>query len=313
MSDTLIYSNLALEWSPDKKADHNFNKIAVIALVVTLLVGLFIAGIELPKEERRVKPAVPERVAQFIMEKEKPEVKPEPKPEKLPKPIIPKTLKKRPEIQKALTKAEKKARKKAESSGLLALSSELTDLMDTESISAMVGVKTKRSNGSTQAATHHRDVLSDVGKGSGGVDASRYTASRSTTKLSQREITLVKQSLLTGKAAGGTDKSASSKNASSKQTGRSEAELTVVFDRYKGSLYSVYNRARRKNPGLSGKIVLEITIAPGGKVTAVRIVSSELGDAELEKSLLRRIRGFDFGKKDVEPITVTYPIEFLPS
>ena len=55
-----------------------------------------------------------------------------------------------------------------------------------------------------------------------------------------------------------------------------------------GALYALYTRAQRDNPGLQGKLVLEITIAPSGEVTNVRVVSSELGDPELERKIVAR-------------------------
>ena len=66
---------------------------------------------------------------------------------------------------------------------------------------------------------------------------------------------------------------------------RPEEEVTIVFDRNKGRLYSLYNRARRSNPHLKGKVGIEITIAPAGTVTNVKILSSELGDPKLESRL----------------------------
>jgi hypothetical protein len=42
-------------------------------------------------------------------------------------------------------------------------------------------------------------------------------------------------------------------------------------------------------------------------------VSSELRSQELERKLLARIRQFDFGAKDVDFMTVTWPVDFLPS
>ena len=87
----------------------------------------------------------------------------------------------------------------------------------------------------------------------------------------------------------------------------------MVFDRNKGSIYSVYNRALRSNPALQGKVVLKLTIAPSGKVTHCSIVSSELADAELGKQISSRVKRFDFGAKDVAEVTITYPIDFLPA
>ena len=87
----------------------------------------------------------------------------------------------------------------------------------------------------------------------------------------------------------------------------------MVFDRNKGSIYSVYNRALRKDPTLQGKVVLRLTIAPSGKVTLCELVSSELHDPALGEKISRRVKLFDFGAKDVEEITITYPIDFLPA
>jgi hypothetical protein len=87
----------------------------------------------------------------------------------------------------------------------------------------------------------------------------------------------------------------------------------MIFDRNKGSIYSVYNRALRKDPSLKGKIVLRLTIAPSGKVTRCDLVSSELADPALGKKIASRVKLFDFGDKDVTEITITYPIDFLPA
>jgi periplasmic protein TonB len=69
----------------------------------------------------------------------------------------------------------------------------------------------------------------------------------------------------------------------------------------------------RDDPGLQGKVVIEMKIAPSGQLDGVRIISSELKAEELEKKLLARIRSFDFGAKDVDQMVVTWPLDFLPS
>jgi len=76
----------------------------------------------------------------------------------------------------------------------------------------------------------------------------------------------------------------------------------------------LYNRALRKDPSLQGKIVLELTIQPNGKVTKVRVVSSELNNPTLESKLVRTIKGFRFkSRTNVSTLVVKYPIDFLPS
>ncbi len=111
-----------------------------------------------------------------------------------------------------------------------------------------------------------------------------------------------------GAGAGGTLQKGGSGKAS-----RSIEEIKLVFERNKGAIYAIYNRALREEPSLQGKVVLELKIAPAGQVTDLRIVSSELKSTDLERKLLARIKQFDFGAKDVDAITVTWPVDFLPS
>ena len=94
---------------------------------------------------------------------------------------------------------------------------------------------------------------------------------------------------------------------------RSIEDVRLVFERNKGSIYAIYNRALREEPGLQGKVVLKLSISPEGHVTDVRIESSDLKAPELEQKLLARIRQFDFGAKDVNLMVVSYPVDFLPS
>ena len=93
---------------------------------------------------------------------------------------------------------------------------------------------------------------------------------------------------------------------------RSREEIERVFDRNKGAIYALYNRALRENPSLEGKVVLRLTISPQGTVTACEIVSSELNDPDLEQKLVQRVLLFQFEPRDVESITTTKPIDFFP-
>ena len=47
---------------------------------------------------------------------------------------------------------------------------------------------------------------------------------------------------------------------------RSREEIELVFDRNKGAIFALYNRALRNDPTLEGKLVLRLTIAPTGEV-----------------------------------------------
>ena len=110
----------------------------------------------------------------------------------------------------------------------------------------------------------------------------------------------------------GTFKPGQSGNA--KLAGRTLEEIQLVFDRNKASFYSMFNRALRENPDLRGKVVVRLTIAPNGSVTACELVSSELGDPDLEQKVIQRVKLLNFGAKNVPEFTYpNYPIVFLPT
>jgi TonB family protein len=95
--------------------------------------------------------------------------------------------------------------------------------------------------------------------------------------------------------------------------GRSAEEIAMVFDRNKGAIYALYERALRTNPMLQGKLVLEFTISPSGVVTRCRVVSSELHDPALEREIVARVMLFRFEPEKVDPTTATKPIDFFPA
>jgi outer membrane biosynthesis protein TonB len=96
------------------------------------------------------------------------------------------------------------------------------------------------------------------------------------------------------------------------QPKRSSESIQLVFDRNKAGFESLYQRTLRQNPGLQGAVVFELTILPSGRVSACRVVSSELRDPELEAKLVSRIRVLDFGAEEVPTITVINPLRFYP-
>ncbi|KGJ94800.1 AgmX/PglI C-terminal domain-containing protein [Colwellia psychrerythraea] len=330
---TATYQQLALAWHPQSKSEKPFIIFAVCFVLLFVGLGLYIGSVELPKETKRAKVVIPERVAKFILEKPKPKPKPkvikkEPAKPKVikkdpPKPKDkPKIKKKQVKKQQVLTKKQVKAREVASESGLLALSNELSDLMDTSSIDAMVGNRLAKNNiASSQKISAQRDTLltADAGKGSGGVStANVLNGSRSSVKLDGAQVAAAQQQLLAARADTSLVEGVEpeeSVDKSFKRTGnyRPEEDIAYVMDKNKSKLHALYRKARRSNPGIKGKIVLEITISPEGKVLVVNIASSELNDKRLESRIVARVRQFNFGAADVKSVTVTYPVEFLPS
>jgi hypothetical protein len=95
--------------------------------------------------------------------------------------------------------------------------------------------------------------------------------------------------------------------------GRTDEEIQIVFDRYKASLYRLYNRELRNIPTLRGQMVLKLTIEPNGSVSFLELQSTDMNAPALVQQVLERVRTFDFGAKDVAAITIVYPIDFLPA
>jgi TonB family protein len=262
--------------------------------------------------------ALPPRVAKLIFEKrtepkpkpvpkiiEKPEPKPVEKKKPEPKKQTPPKVAKKPEPPKPPVDAIEQARKKASSAGLLALQDSLADLRD-QSVDQLRGANRLSNSGSQASQTERSMLTSKVGNASSGINTAGLSRDAGSTTLATRTATEVKSAITkVQRATGG--------KRDDRNSSRSIEEIQIVFDRNKSSIYSLYNRALRKNPTLQGKLVLSLTIAPSGKVTAINMVSSDLSDATLENKLIQRIKMFDFGAKAVEAVTITYPIDFLPA
>ncbi len=332
---TVTYQGLALSWHPQNDNDKPFA--IFLALVLTLFIGLglFLSTIEVPETSHRAKVEIPERIARFIMEKPEPapkppapkkeikikeKPKPETKPEEAPKPKQPTVKRKKPEKPTKLTKKESSAREKAAKSGLIALSNELSDLIDTSSIDAMMGKPLKKASKvgkATQVATVNTALIT-----SGSAQEAKHVnidanlpnvISHTTLDTQQREAAA--QALLAARAEGSVASKKAENSEEQPRVGnqRSEEAIAYVIDQNKSKLHAIYRSARRNNPGIMGMIVLEITILPSGEVEEVTIKSSELNNSRLEARLVARIKQLDFGSRNVNTITVTYPIEFLPS
>lgn len=316
----MVYSHsLSLPWSISPEDERRFRKVLTITLVLTIALGIVLPMLPVMKKPVEQAVELPPRVAKLIFEKHtepkpkpqpKPvEKKPEPKPEakKEPKPLpkkVPPKVAKKPEPQKPPVDAIKQARKKASSAGLLALQDSLADLRE-QNVDALKG-GTRLSNSGAQAKQTERALItSKVGSGSKGINTAAMSRDAGSTHLAARTATEVKSSIV---------KTSLKKDPKSvRAAGRSQEDIQIVFDRNKGAIFNIYNRALRQDPSLSGKVVFQLTIAPSGQVTAISVVSSELGDKTLESKLLARIKLINFGAKPVDAVTLTYPIDFLPA
>ena len=239
------------------------------------------------------------------------------------------------------------ARRKAAGIGLLAMADDIQQLHGAPLAVQLAPVKQGPGVGTTtgvgvgagnEAGVPTRALItSNATGGSGGINTAAYSKNTGGGGLAGRSTTLVEGVIgggggggaggggarglgdgngsgiggrggLGGNGTGGT----LSKGGNGKAS-RAIEDVRLVFERNKGAIYAIYNRALREEPALQGKVVLKLTIAPSGSVVDCRIASTELKNPDVESKLLARIRQFDFGAKDVNEMVVNYPLDFLPS
>lgn len=294
--------------------DRRFKRILLISIIVFSILGLIIPFLPTPELVKKDLKTISPRLAQLVLEKRKLPPPPVVKPVKQKQKIKPKvkrkeskTLKPR-EKNKALKVSQKVSRKVAASSGLMALSDELDDLRDSFDLTEFEDQPlTNLAKTSTPDFATPSVISSSATKGSGGIKTAKLTKSTGGGALASRRTTKVKSNIAAAV------KKKVVKPSASGQLIRPEYEIEQVFQKNKGAIYSIYNRALRKDPGLQGKVVIELTIAANGRVTKARILSSELNNKKLERKLIARVKLFKFKPGNSIQVTVKYPIDFLPS
>ncbi len=220
------------------------------------------------------------------------ETPPEPEPEPEPEPID----------------TAKLAREKAQAA-LLPFTEDLAKLADSNILERVADDRPLTTSVGEAARSERSMITSKVGAASGGINTASLSRNTGGTGLGGRTTTQIESPVSSvGQAGGGARRTGSSGKAS-----RSREEIELVFDRNKGAIFALYNRALRADPTLEGKLVLRLTIEPSGAVTFCEVVSSELDDPELERRLVQRIKMFRFEARDVEAITTTKPIDFFPA
>jgi protein TonB len=320
MAKTATIREPELPWL-DTSDDRRFFRLVTVMLLLFVGAGIVLNTIQLPEVVRQNLIDVSPRLAKLILEKKK--VKPPPLPEA---PLPEKEVKKKkeppkPEKKKEAKKKEvekKKAKKKsarevAENSGLLAARDELEDMRELFNLDDISSQPQQTSGSEAVKIASSSDLLTaGAQQSSGGIQTDTLNRNITTSELAQRKTTSVESKIASGdeQLASTTQKSKTNGTTGGK---RSASEITRVFDKNKSAIFNIYNRALRKNPSLAGKVVVELTIASSGKVTNVKILSSELGDKALERKLVLKIKRFKFSKSNRAETTVTYPIDFLPS
>jgi TonB family protein len=309
-----------LPWSPTEEMERRFRKVLRNAFIVFAVIAVLVPFLPTPERAQVHAPEISERIVKLIIEKEAPpparprfeEKKPEPPP--LQERLQPQTqTQPQTQPQARLPETQSRApdaREKAQQSGLLKLQDQLADLRDSR-VADKAATSRHLTASIGEATRSERSLITaKVGTSSGGIDTAALSRGYGggAGSLQGHTTTQVTSAVLDAQVENRVQRAAGDARAS-----RSEEEIALVFDRNKGAIYALYTRALRDRPDLQGKLVLELTIAPGGEVTDCRVVSSELRDSELERKLVARVKMFRFEAKDVGAITVTKPIDFFPA
>jgi TonB family protein len=295
-----------LPWNQSPADESRYRRIRAVTVLLFLLLGLILPFVPIPEKTKTVE--IPERMAKLIQEKKPPPPPPPKVAEKQPEKEEIEKIKPKP----ADTPAVAEAREKAKRSGLLAFSEGFTDLMNNPA-DAKLGKQARVTSAGADVGAKRSErslITSGVTRGSGGINTAALSRDVAGAGLGEG---VRGTSRVTGYIGGAEFGDADRPLSDSARSSRTDEEIQVVFDRNKAALYSIYQRALRNDPTLKGKVVLKITIAPSGQVVAASVESSDLKDPDLERKIAARVKLFDFGAKDVDQITITYPIDFLPA
>ncbi len=316
----LAHRDQVMPWARGEIEDSRFRRALAASLVVGLLLSFLLPMIDLPIPLRDKLTEVPDRVANIIRqelpEPEPPAPVPEPVlEEEIPDPVEPEEqlvdeATETPAEPAVVAEVEQSGAEQVQTKGILAFRESFAAAALDRPNSRLGSQARVRAAGETAVGRPERSMVTTSAPGSsGGInlsDISRDVAGGGA-GIDGVQVSQVASSIGTGE---GPDRPLSA----GLSAGRTDEEIQIVFDRYKASLYRLYNRELRRDPTLRGQIVLKLTIEPDGSVSMCEVQSSDMDAPALSEQVVSRVLGFDFGaKEDISAITILYPIDFLPA
>lgn len=302
-----VFRAAVMPWAKQGEDEKRFRLVLLSALLFSFTLAYLMSlwtitpratdVVEIPERlARLVKkelPKPPETLEERVIE-EKEEVVPE-----------------KPAREEPTVAERQEARKTAESAGLMAFRDSFSELR--QMAQPKLGVDARISDAGQRATGQQAQralITAQAQTGSGGINTA--SLSRNVGGAGRQgsgvEFARVESSV-------GTDFRESDRPLSAGPgPSRTDEEIQIIFDRYKATLYRIYNRELRNDPTLRGKMVLRITIEPDGSVSRCEVESTDLNSPVLVSGIVDRVQRFNFGPKDGVPaITILYPIDFLPA
>ena len=314
-----------MPWSRGYEEDQRFRRSLGMSVAASFALALLFSTVALPIIDRSAEIVVPERVAMLVKDIPKPkepepvieqplpdEEIPEPEEklvEELPDKIVPEV----PE-EPAMAAADKPdTKEQVKTKGILAFRDSFANRASIRP-TANLGSQARISNaGENAVGRPSRSMVSTNALGSSGginlADISRDVGGGGGGGMEGVAVSRVASSI--GGGGGTGDRPSAGGGA---MAGRTDEEIQIVFDRYKASLYRLYNRELRKDPTLRGQMVIRLTIEPDGTVSLCELQSTDMTSELLSQQVVGRIGTFNFGaKEDIAAVTIIYPIDFLPA
>ena len=306
---------LTMPWKWGGEDDRRFQKSLLGALAACLLLAVILPLIPLPLAQAPEQ-TPPEQVLHITMA--------------LPRPPPPRVLPPPPKlaVQKPIEKPTPQQARKAPTedpvkpavetpvepkpAGLMAFKQQLAVLADTQ-INPAIGAQARINNSGSSVGTPERAMLTTSAPGSsGGINLS--AVSRGLGPGGGTERNAIHGGTLTQATSGiGTGAAANRPVSGGPGPARTDEEIQIVFDRHKAQLYRLYNLELRRDPTLQGKMILRLTIEPDGSVSLCQLHASNMDAPDLAAQVVERVKTFNFGAKVVPPVTIIYPIDFLPA
>ncbi|TLZ20728.1 MAG: AgmX/PglI C-terminal domain-containing protein [Gammaproteobacteria bacterium] len=299
---------LIMPWTWGGEDDRRFQKSLLGALAVCLILTLIFPLIRLPLQ-RAPEETPPELVLHITMAQLP---RPPPPPRRLPPPPKPTPQQARQPPTEEPVKPAVEAPPEPKPAGLMVFKQRLAALADTQ-INPALGAQARINNADNSVGTPERAMLTSSAPGSsGGINLA--AVSRGLGPGGGTERNAIRGGTLTQAASGiGTAAAASRPVSGGPGPGRTDEEIQIVFDRHKAELYRLYNLELRRDPTLQGKLILRLTIEPDGSVSLCRLHASDMNAPDLAAQVVGRVKTFNFGAKLVPPVTIIYPIDFLPA
>lgn len=321
----LPFYSQVMPWARGCEEDQRFRRSLAASVLLAVTLGWLVTIIDLPIPERSQIIEVPERVAKLVREEMRrpppaepdetvavPEELPEPEPE-LAKEQPPEELPESPEQGLVADAEPAPAKEQIKSKGILAFRESFASAASLRP-SAQLGAEARlTSAGSEAVGRTERSMVATLAPGSsGGINLASISrdvgGSGGGGGLAGVQVSRVASSI------GGNGNGDGRPLSGGASAGRTDEEIQIVFDRYKASLYRLYNRELRKDPTLRGQLILRMTIEPDGSVSFCTLQSTDMDAPALTQQIVQRVSAFDFGaKEDIVAVTIIYPIDFLPA